>query len=80
MLVKEEKICEQKNEIETLKAKVEELRKESCEKSDKIYQLENDLVSFENVCQKSSITINVLQNEIKEFQSKILELESKNRY
>lgn len=38
------------------------------------------MVSYENVRNKSTITINVLQNDNKELQSKILELESKNRY
>lgn len=60
--------------------KIEEIQSESIEKLNKISELENEIASYENVRQKSTITINVLQKDNKELQSKIFELESKNRF
>lgn len=46
----------------------------------KIEQLEHEVCSYDTTASKSSITITAIQNDNKQLQERVLELESKLRY
>jgi multidrug resistance efflux pump len=74
---KEEKISELKLEIEALKTENSSLNACIVTQRNKIRELESELSGFEGVACKSSMTITSLQQDNKNLQKTVLELESR---
>jgi predicted RNase H-like nuclease (RuvC/YqgF family) len=74
---KEEKISELKLEIESLRTENSSLNACIVTQRNKIRELENELGGFEGVACKSSMTITSLQQDNKNLQKTLLELESR---
>jgi hypothetical protein len=70
---------EYKREIEKFKSDNAALNSLIISQRSKLKEFESDLGSFETVANKSGIAISALQRENKEYQQRILELESRIR-
>ncbi len=74
---KEEKINELKLEMEAIKTESSTLNALIVTQRSKIRELENELSSYESVANKSGITITSLQQDNKNLQKSVVELESR---
>ena len=77
---REERINELKREMDSLKSENATMNSLIVSLRNRIRELEGDLGGFETVASKSGITITSLQNDNKELQKQVLELESRIRY
>ncbi|CAF1598460.1 unnamed protein product, partial [Didymodactylos carnosus] len=76
---KDERINELRHEVESLKKEHDILNKSNNQFKIRIRELEQNVGSYESVTNKSSVTITALQNDIKEKQEQLLELQSRIR-
>ncbi|CAF0745813.1 unnamed protein product [Brachionus calyciflorus] len=76
---REERINELKREIDTLKSENGTMNSLIVTLRNRVREVETDINGFEQVASKSGITITTLQNDNKDLQQKLLELESRIR-
>lgn len=75
--MKDEKINEQKREIELLKGENSNMNAMIVAQRNRMKEIEGELGGFESVASKSGITITTLQKDNKDLQQHVLELESR---
>ena len=79
MQARDERVAELKREIEALKGENEASKAFAISLKTEIKELESKLANTETTNSKSAITLTAIQRENKEYQTRILELESRNR-